>query len=608
MGRDNRQDTEKDAIRKSRDMEAQPRVIEEPEIPKNNLWIVMPSLGLIAFISALDQSIISTALPTIASEFNTTPSEYSWIGTSYLLSQVMMNPINGRLTDIVGRKPALYVSVMFMLVFSALCGAAKSATWLIIARAFAGLGGGSIVSLTLIVISDIAPLERRGAMQGYMSASWGIAGTLGPILGGILTAKASWRWCFYINIPICAVALVLLFLFLNLKRAPGGDIAELRRSYDFLGLALIMAGSALIIVGFSNAADAGFGAKSAYPIIVAGLVVMGLSVAHFLTTKKNAIIPARMFRTRTPLFFTIGSFLQSVMFLPANFLLPQFFQGVGGASALRSGLDLIPFSVTLAVFGMIAGEMTTRLHIVRPIIWTGFAIAALGYGLWYAFLTSDVSFATQEGLQVLPAAGVGMAISTPMLVIQASMPGKDMAAATAAWVLMRSIGACVGVAVFTAVFNTGLRSRFSTIEGYGTVFTAPTSTEGYRALHDLPEDLKSRVLTAFANSMRVCWIIGCALSCAALALTLCTKSYSLKRTYATAASSTEADEPVSPDVETDEKGDGTANEARSTHFLRAQSRTNMDQARDLVFLEANTRETGASLPSTMTQARSQADV
>ncbi|WWC70488.1 uncharacterized protein I206_104439 [Kwoniella pini CBS 10737] len=576
---------------------------QEIEIPKNNLWIVMPTVGLVGFIAALDQSIVSTALPTIAAEFDTTPSQYSWIGTSYLLSQILMSPVNGRLTDIIGRKPALYMAVFFLLIFSALCGAAKSATWLIIARAFAGLGGGSVVSLSLIVVSDVVPLEKRGSYQGYMAAIWGVAGTLGPVLGGLLTTKASWRWCFYINIPICAIALILIFFFLNLKRTKRGDVAELRRSFDFVGLVLIMAASALIVVGFSNAADAGFDSKSAYGVIIGGVITTALTVAHCVTTKKNAIIPARLLRTRTPLFFTFGSFFLSLMFLPATFLLPQFFQGVGGATSLKSGVDFIPFCLGLIVFSILAGEISTRLHIVRPLIWTGFSISALGYGLWYALLTYDVPYATQEGIQVIVAAGIGLAISTPMLVIQASMPGKDMAASTAAWTLTRSIGACIGLAIFTAVFNTGLRSRFSKIEGYGTVFTVPTGTQGYHALHDLPEgELRNSVLNAFADSMRVCWIIGCALSCTALAITLCTKSYSLERTYATNTNTNEAETPAN------EKGN-LDNGIQAETVDQDEPVTELDQAtidreeRAMMRMEDGLRDTGGSMPPTRITSR-----
>lgn len=179
---------------------------------------------------------------------------------------------------------------------------------------------------------------------------------------------------------------------------------------------------------------------------------------------------------------------------------------------------------------MTAGQLTSRFHIVRPIVWIGFAITAIGYGLFYALLTPNVSYAMQEGIQVIPASGIGLAITTPMLVIQASMPPKEMAAVTSAWVLLRSLGVTIGVAVFTAVLNDGMRTRFAKIEGYGTAFQYPESSEGYKALHDLPDgQMKTDVLQAFADSFRTCWIMGCGIILGALALTMCTKSYSLDR-------------------------------------------------------------------------------
>ncbi|WVQ80702.1 hypothetical protein IAT38_002807 [Cryptococcus sp. DSM 104549] len=596
-----------DAPKEEREKERYGKFGAEPEIPKNNLWIVMSALGLIGFVAALDQTIVATALPTIADEFHTTPSQYSWIGTSYLLAQVLMNPINGRLTDIVGRKPALYAAVGIMFVFSTLSGAAKNAPWLIVSRAFAGLGGGSIVSLALIVASDVVPLEKRGEYQGYMNAIWGIGGTLGPVFGGVLTSKASWRWCFYINLPVCGLSLGLLFFFLKLPRVPGSDVAQLRKSFDFVGLALVMVAAALFIVGFSTAADEGFDLPKAYGVIIAGAVVMTAAVIHCLTTKKNAIIPARMLRTRTTLFFMFGSFLQSLMLVPCQYLLPQFFQGVGGASSLKSGVDLIPFTVGAAVFAIIAGQINTRFHIVRPVIWAGFLMSALGYGLWYAFYTSTVSYATQEGLLIIVAGGIGLAVSTPMLVIQAAMPGKDMAAATAGWVLMRSMGACVGLAIFTAIFNTGLRSRFSKIEGYGTVFSAPTNTEGYQAMRNIPDgETRALVLKAFADAMRRCWIISCGLLCGAFLITLFTKSYSLKRTYLPTASTGSAPNPDEPvDLE---KGLAGQDDVEAEEVGEVVSPTDIDRAnRELSLVDGGLTEgvvqSTSAVPPTRTSSR-----
>jgi len=331
---------------------------EMDALPDNNLLIVMPAIGLVLFLAALDMSIVATALPTIADQLNASPSEYSWVGTAYTLAMTLQTPINGRVSDIVGRKPMLYAAITVFTIFSALCGAAKSMTWLIIARAFQGLGGGSIIGLTAILVSDIVPLHKRGVYQGYLGGTWGIAAVLGPILGGLLTEKASWRWTFYINLPTCAIALVLLIFTLKLNPTKKYTFRMLKDTFDFLGLALLMSGGALLIVGFSQAADLGWGNPTAYGVIIGGVVSLAAAVVNFLTTKRNAIIPARMFKIRTTLFFLIGSLFQAFAFIPSNYLLPQLFQGVRGAGALGSGIQLIPYACCVA-WSTVVGERLT---------------------------------------------------------------------------------------------------------------------------------------------------------------------------------------------------------------------------------------------------------
>ena len=255
-----------------------------------------------------------------------------------------------------------------------------------------------------------------------------------------------------------------------------------------------------------------------------------------------------MFKNRTTLFFLIGSLLHATAFIPSNWIIPEMLQGVRGVGAIGSGVQLLPFSCVVATCTVVAGQINSRLRIIRPVVWTGYGVAALGFGLFYHFFSYPIPFATQEGLFVVAALGTGLSLQVPMLVLQAAMPLKDMAATTAAWTLTRSIGGTVGLAVFTAVLNTGLRSRFEKIPGYGTEFTVPQSASDYQKLHDLPDgELKDKVLGAFADSFKLCWIIECALFAGALAvsppslpplcgekltpqITLWTRSYSLNRT------------------------------------------------------------------------------
>ncbi|WVQ95971.1 hypothetical protein IAU59_003070 [Kwoniella sp. CBS 9459] len=507
-----------------------------PDIPDNNLALVMPAIGLVLFLSALDQTIVATALPTIAEDLHSTPSQYSWVGTSYLLASTLQTPINGRVSDIVGRKPMLYVAIIVFTVFSALCGAAKSSTWLIIARAFQGLGGGSIIGLTSIIVSDIVPLHKRGTYQGLLGSVWGIASVLGPILGGLLTEHASWRWCFYINLPTCGIAFAFLVFTLHLNPRRKLTFAELRQTFDFLGLALIMASSAMIIVGFSHAADYGFDKPASYGVIIGGAVTFLLAVANFLTTKRNAIIPARLFRNRTTAFFLLGSTLHAAAFLSFNYLLPEMLQGLLGDTPLDSGVHLLPFACLVSWMTVVAGLVNSKLRIVRPVPWVGYSIAAIGFGLFYKYFTSTVTLATLEGLLALAGIGCGLSLQTPMLVIQSAMPLKDMAASTSAWSLTRTMGGSIGLPIFSAILNTGLRSRFSSLEGYGTLFTVPESASDYKKLHELPDgSIKDGVMAAFADSFGICWIVACAFFLLALVVTLPTRSYSLNRARGDAA-------------------------------------------------------------------------
>lgn len=527
---------------------------DQDELPKNNLLVVMPSVGLVLFLGALDQTIVATALPVIAEDLGATASQYSWVGTAYLLAMALMTPINGRVSDIVGRKPMLYVAIAFFIVFSALCGAAQNITWMIVCRFFQGVGGGSIIALVNIVVADIVPLEKRGLYNGYIGATWGIASVLGPIMGGALAEKASWRWTFWINLPTGGVAFLLLLFCLKLNPTRKLTFRQFCQTFDFIGLVLTMAAAALLIVGFSNAADHGFGDKSAYPIIIVGAVCLVGAIVDFFVTKRNAIIPPRMFRIRTTLFFLIGSFLHAVAFIPINFLLPQLFQGVRGASVIASGIQLLPFAIAVSVSTITAGQINARLRIVRPVVWAGYLVAAVGYGLMYRFFRYPFSIGVQTGLQILTGVGLGHSLAVPMLILQAAMPLKEVASATSAWTLTRSLGGSIGLAIYTGVLNTNLRTRFSKIPGYGTDFEAPATAAGYAQLHALPDGpTKEAVLLAFSESIALCWIIACGLVSFALACTLWTKGYSLNRRPGK-SSAVEAETKPAESAEDPEKG------------------------------------------------------
>lgn len=228
---------------------------ETQVILKNNLGVVFTALCLTVFLAAMDQTIVATALPTIVREIGTSTtsaSSYSYVGTAYLLAAACLSPLYGKLSDIVGRKPVFYASILTFLLGSALCGAAQSLTWLAVCRGIQGIGGGGILQLTQIVISDIVPLASRGKYSGIIGAVWGVSSILGPLIGGAITTRASWRYIFFINLPSGGIALVLIYFNLNLTTPRKTTFATFLKTFDFSGLFIFVCAIIFLIVGIAN--------------------------------------------------------------------------------------------------------------------------------------------------------------------------------------------------------------------------------------------------------------------------------------------------------------------------------------------------------------------
>ncbi|KAG8908683.1 hypothetical protein FRC01_007301 [Tulasnella sp. 417] len=468
------------------------------EIPHNNLKIVFPGLMLAVFLAALDQTIVGTALPTIVRDLGSS-SGYSWIGSAYLLAACVLAPLWGILAELIGRKPVFFTGIGFFMVGSALCGAAKSMIWLILCRAIQGIGGGCIIQLAQITIADIVPLESRGKYAGSMAATWGIASVVGPLVGGALTDKVTWRWAFYINLPTGAFA-TLLLLRLRLNPIPSRPLKTHIKEFDFLGLILIMGGVACLLLGFNQSEDSWQKASTIALIAVSGPILAAGITNEFLT-KRRPIIPPRVFATRTTFCIMVCVFLHGFVFFAAAFYLPLYFQA-RGASALMSGILLIPYSFGGSILAAVSGQVISRTGKYRPMLWFGFTIMLLGTGLLID-LDENSSRAKEILYQLVAALGTGALFMTPLLAIQAAMPQKDMATATAAFGLMRQLGGTTGISACGAVYFNFLRRRLNDIPGYdashipnGALIINVGNLKNIQ-----PESLRIEVIGAYAKSV-----------------------------------------------------------------------------------------------------------
>jgi EmrB/QacA subfamily drug resistance transporter len=458
--------------------------------PRREILIVLPGLLLALIIAMLDQLIVSTALPHIVGTLGGV-DHLSWVVTAYVLASTITTPLYGKLGDLYGRKRWLVTAIIIFLIGSALSGLSHSMLQLIAFRALQGLGAGGLMVGALATIGDMVSPRERGQYMGYMMAAMMLAMIAGPLLGGYITDSLSWRWIFYINMPIGGAALVYLAATMHLPRR------KVQHKIDYLGAAVLaLAATAVVLLTTWGGTE--------YPWLSAQIIGLGViavvAVAAFLLVESRAaepVLPLHVFRNRNFSLATGMSFLLGLAMFGALTFLPIYQQTVQHLSATGSGLALIPMMLGVTCTSVIAGQITTRTGRYKALPIIGSAIMAVGMflltglGVHTSLLTSSLFF-------VVLGIGMGFLMQITTLIVQNSVDMRDMGVASSSRTFFQQIGGSLGVAMFGAIFA---RRLTESMKVPGVHLNAPNGQLDPVTVNLLPAPVRHDVFLAISHAV-----------------------------------------------------------------------------------------------------------
>ncbi|MGH2821376.1 MAG: MDR family MFS transporter [Actinomycetota bacterium] len=496
---------------------------EQPsQLSHRQILVVFTGLMLGMLLAALDQTIVSTALPTIVGELGGL-DHLSWVVTAYLLTSTAATPLFGKISDLHGRRRLFQTAIVTFLVGSVLAGFSQNMAQLIAFRALQGVGGGGLIAMAQVIIGDVVSPRERGRYMGYIGSVFAVSSVAGPLLGGFFVDQLTWRWVFYINLPVGAVALIVTNTVLNLP------FRRVEHRIDYLGATLLIAAITSIVL---ITTWAGTEYPWSSPVIVSLAIAAVLLVTAFVLHERRAeepIMPLRLFGSSIFRVCTSAGFVVGLMMFGAIVFLPVFLQVVTGVSATSSGLLLLPLMVGLVASSIGSGRAISRIgrYKVFPVV--GTAILCVGM-LLLSRMTEETSRLTVSAYMVVVGAGIGLVMQVLVLAVQNSVPHRDLGVATSTASLFRSLGGAFGTAIFGAVLANRLGFYLPRlVPGLSRGAIDVDSLQGSpEQIHALPDALASGVIEAFARSIHVVFLWAIPIAILGFLITLFLKEIPLR--------------------------------------------------------------------------------
>ncbi|KAL8826811.1 MAG: hypothetical protein Q9191_003569 [Dirinaria sp. TL-2023a] len=481
------------------------------------LTLLMLGICLAAFLVALDRTIIATAIPRITDEFDS-PGDVGWYGSAYLLTSCAFQPTYGRVFAQFNVRWAFCIALALFELGSLVCGVAPSSNALIVGRAIAGLGCAGIFAGCLVIIAIVVPLRKRPIFMGLVGSIFGVGSVCGPIIGGALTSSVTWRWCFYINLPVGAVTFITLLLFFNPKSQPGSSRIFLQKimALDLVGNFLLVTAVTMLLLALQWG-GLNYAWNSAH--IIGLLIGAGLETVLFFWWESyrgaNALVPLRMIRQRTIASSLSTSFFISGATLVHAYYLSYWFQVVRDDSPTKAGVNTIPYFVGNFCFAMLAGLFVTKFGYYNPPALLGPVIASIGSGLITSF-NLHTKTAAWAGYEILAAGGVGLCIQQGIVAVQTVLTPDMLPIGTSLIMFSQSLAGAVFVSVGSSLLRNELAKGLekANLPGVNVTAILNAGATDFRGL--VPESALEATLTIYNSALSKVFIVAIPLCCLAL--------------------------------------------------------------------------------------------